>query len=78
MVNFGLSPAEAIVAATSVSADALGIDEAGALTAGRSADFIVLNSNPLDNIRNVRDIDRVILRGIEVDRTGMRRRWSEQ
>ena len=75
MVNFGLSPAEAIIASTSVSAEALGIDEAGVLTAGRSADFIVLNTNPLEDISNARDIDRVFLKGIEVNRMGLRRRW---
>ena len=78
MVNFGLSPAEAIIASTSVSAEALGIDEAGVLTAGRSADFIVLNTNPLEDISNARDIDRVFLKGIEVNRMGVRRRWRGQ
>ena len=77
MVNGGLTPGEAIIASTSASAAALGIDDAGLLTAGKSADFIVLDANPLDDIVNARQIDRVFLKGIEVDREGLRRRWTE-
>ena len=76
MVNTGLTPAEAIMASTSVSADALGIDETGILTAGRSADFVVLDADPLEDITNARRIDRVFLRGVEVDRAALRQRWS--
>jgi len=75
MVNGGLTPNEAIMASTSVSANTLGID-AGLLTAGKSADFIVLDANPLDDIANARQIDRVFLKGSEVDREGLRRRWT--
>lgn len=75
MVAAGLTPAEAIEAATGVSAAALGIDEAGVLEMGRSADFIVLDADPLEDIANVRRIDRVVLKGVEVDRAGLRRRW---
>ena len=76
MVNSGLTPAEAIMASTSVSADALGIDEAGLLTAGRSADFVVLDADPLEDITNARRIDRVFLKGVEVDREALRQRWA--
>ena len=75
MVNGGLTPNEAIMASTSVSAKTLGI-EAGLLTAGKSADFIVLDANPLDDIANARQIDQVFLKGAEVDREGLRRRWT--
>ncbi len=54
----------------------LGIDEAGLLAAGKSADFIVLDANPLDDITNARLIDKVFLKGIEVDREGLRRHWT--
>ena len=76
MVNGGLTPHEAIMASTSLSAETLGIDEAGLLTVGKSADFIILNANPLDDITNARQIDRVFLKGVEVDRDGLRRRWT--
>ena len=76
LVNGGLTPNEAIMASTSVSAETLGIDEAGLLAAGKSADFIVLDANPLDDITNARLIDKVFLKGIEVDREGLRRHWT--
>ena len=75
MVNGGLTPNEAIMASTSVSAKTLGI-EVGLLTAGKSADFIVLDANPLDDIANARQIDQLFLKGSEVDREGLRRRWT--
>ena len=45
---------------------------------GKSADFVVLDANPLDDIRNTRKISRVYLRGDEIDRTAMRARWETQ
>jgi imidazolonepropionase-like amidohydrolase len=68
MVRAGLTPMEAIAAATSGSAELAGLTDLGALTPGKSADFIVLDANPLDDIRNTRRISRVYLRGREVDR----------
>ena len=78
MVAGGLTAAEAIVASTSASAAALGISEAGVLTAGKSADFIVLNADPLADIANVKQIDRVFLKGDEVDRESLRAGWMGQ
>jgi imidazolonepropionase-like amidohydrolase len=42
----------------------------------KSADFLVLDANPLDDIRNVRRINKVFLRGQEVDRAGLRAKWQ--
>ena len=78
MVTAGLTPAEAIVAATSAPAAALGFDETGTITAGKSADFIVLNADPLEDIANVKQIDRVFLKGAEVDRASLRTGWTWQ
>jgi imidazolonepropionase-like amidohydrolase len=74
-VWMGLTPMEAIVAATRDSAAAAHLNT-GLIATGRSADFIVLNANPLDNIANTRKIDRVYLRGQEVDRAGLRAKWQ--
>ena len=76
MVAAGLTPNEAIVAATSLSARTLEIEGVGQLTAGRSADFIVLSANPLDDITNMRQIEQVFLKGVEVDREGLREQWT--
>jgi hypothetical protein len=46
------------------------------VAAGRNTDFIVLDANPLDNIANTRWINKVYLRGLEVDRAAMRTRWQ--
>jgi hypothetical protein len=62
MVRAGLTPMEAITAATSGSAELAGLADVGALTPGKGADFIVLDANPLDDIRNTRRISRVYLR----------------
>jgi imidazolonepropionase-like amidohydrolase len=69
MVAAGMTPMQVIVAATRNSAELLRLTDAGTLQAGKSADFIVLDANPLDDITNTRRISGVILRGAAVDRT---------
>ena len=54
----------------------LGLDRHGTIAPGKSADFVVLTANPLDNIANTRRIDRVYLRGQEVPRPALRARWQ--
>jgi imidazolonepropionase-like amidohydrolase len=69
MVAAGLSPAEVLIAATRNSARVLGLTEAGTVETGKSADFIVLEANPLDDITNTRRIADVYVRGMRVERT---------
>jgi imidazolonepropionase-like amidohydrolase len=76
MVAAGMTPAQVIVAATRTSAEVLQLPDVGTLAAGKSADFIVLEANPLDDITNTRRIASVYLRGSEVDRAAMRARWQ--
>ena len=77
MVAMGMTPAEAIVAATRDAA-AIARVNTGIVAAGRSADFIVLDANPLENIANTRKISKVYLRGQEVDRAALRAKWQAE
>jgi imidazolonepropionase-like amidohydrolase len=69
MVTAGMTPMQVIVAATRNSAEFLRLTDTGTLESGKSADFIVLDANPLEDITNTRRISSVILRGATVDRT---------
>jgi len=72
MVMAGMTPAQVITAATKTSAGILKMDQLGTVAPGKSADFIVLDANPLDNITNTRKIAKVYLRGKEVDRAALK------
>jgi len=68
----GLTPAQILTAATVTNATFLRMPEHGTLERGHSADFIVLDANPLENIANTEKISRVYLRGREIDRAALR------
>jgi len=72
MVAAGMTPMQVIVAATRNGAQFLKLTDAGTIEATKSADFIVLDANPLDDIANTRKISSVYLRGAAVDRSTYR------
>ena len=74
--NGGFTPAQIITAATKTAAEAHMLPDLGTLSIGKIANFVVLDANPLDDIRNTRQIDRVFLRGKEVDRAALRAKWA--
>ena len=74
----GIPPMEVITMSTKTAAEILRLDQLGMVANGKSADFIVLDANPLDNISNVRRISKVYLRGQEVDRAGLRAKWQAE
>jgi Tat protein translocase TatC len=76
-VEFGLPPAQAIVAATSRPAEYLGLTDTGLLDSGKRADFIVLDKNPLDDIHNTRTIASVYLNGAKLDRDALLAKWRK-
>jgi imidazolonepropionase-like amidohydrolase len=63
MVDAGMTPAQGIVAATGRGAEYLGLTDSGTLAAGKRADFLVLDANPLDQITNTRRISQVYIAG---------------
>ena len=76
MAACGMTPAQVIVASTRTSAELANVKDAGTIAARKSADFLVLDANPLEDITNTRRISSVYLRGAQVDRAALRARWT--
>ena len=69
MVLAGMTPMQVIAASTKNAAEFLRANDAGTIEAGKSADLLVLDANPLDDIKNTRKISAVYLHGQAVDRS---------
>jgi imidazolonepropionase-like amidohydrolase len=67
MADAGLTPMQIIQMATRNSAEFLGAKDLGTLENGKWADLIVLSKNPLDDIRNTRAIESVMIAGRKVN-----------
>jgi imidazolonepropionase-like amidohydrolase len=69
LVELGMTPAQAIVAATKNGAVASrGLSEFGTIEAGKRADLLVLDANPLADIGNLRKLSIVMRNGAAIDR----------
>ncbi|WP_336516388.1 amidohydrolase family protein [Pollutibacter soli] len=68
MQQAGLTPMQIIVSATKNAAEKLGLKNLGTLSAGHWADFLILNADPLTDIKNVKQIDAVYIGGKKVNR----------
>lgn len=68
MTKAGLTPAQALAAATRDASACMHLDGVGTLEPGKWADFVVLSANPLDDIRNTRKIEDVFIAGNRVPR----------
>jgi imidazolonepropionase-like amidohydrolase len=76
MAEAGMTPAQVLTAGTVSAAEFLKLKDKGSLEKGKSADFIVLDANPLENIANTRKITKVFLGGRELDRAALRANWK--
>jgi imidazolonepropionase-like amidohydrolase len=69
MAEAGIPARDIIVSASRTPAEFLGVSkDLGTLEAGKWADLVVLRKNPLDDIRNTREIDKVMIAGNWVQR----------
>jgi imidazolonepropionase-like amidohydrolase len=68
MVAAGMTPMQVIVASTGRAAEFMRLTNQGTLQAGKSADLLVLDANPLDNISNTHRINAIYHKGQMVAR----------
>ena len=71
LVEAGMTPMQALVAATGTAAAYLKLQDQGTIARDKRANFMVLDANPLDDITNTRRIARVFVNGREVDRPAL-------
>lgn len=73
LVRAGLTPSEALTAATAVAAEKVGATaRLGTIEVGKEADLLLLHADPLTDIRNTRSIDLVVKRGVRYNPDSLR------
>jgi imidazolonepropionase-like amidohydrolase len=77
LVEAGLTPAETLRAATVNCANLFPSVNGGAIAAGKRADLVLLNGNPLADIRNIHDIYAIVLRGRALNRAALDRALAD-
>jgi imidazolonepropionase-like amidohydrolase len=70
-VEAGMSPSDALQAATRMGARALRLEDRGVIAKGKLADLVILDGNPLQDISNLRRVHAVILGGKILDRDAL-------
>jgi imidazolonepropionase-like amidohydrolase len=75
MVASGMTPHDVLVAATGNGTELMHLPDAGTVATGKSADFVVLEANPLEDITNTRRIESVYMRGEMVDRDALSQKF---
>lgn len=75
LVGAGLTPRQALLAATRNAARLLGADSIGVVREGAVADLVILSASPLDDIKNTRRIEAVVSRGVYRSERALRALW---
>ncbi|NIM49834.1 MAG: amidohydrolase family protein [Gemmatimonadales bacterium] len=75
LVDAGLTPQEALLAATQYAARLFEADSIGVLRPGGVADLLVLTGNPLEDIQNTRNIEMIMAYGSTYRPTDFKARW---
>ena len=78
LVNAGLTPAEALAAATSVPAKQFGLEDRGTIAPGKRADLLLVDGDPTADIKATRKIAGVWKLGVAVDRDAYRAEQEKQ
>lgn len=73
MIDFGMTPAEAIRAATVMTADLFGLADVGTLEPGMTADLIAVKGNPLTDVKALQEVDFVMKSGVVAKDHGVMR-----
>jgi imidazolonepropionase-like amidohydrolase len=79
LTHGGMEPHDALKAATINGAEYLGMDsDLGSIAAGKLADIVVLDKNPLEQIENSDSVSLTVINGVVYDADSMDQLWPQQ